>query len=273
MRQSIIRTSFGCIQMNLPFWQEFVNVICFSDFQGNIKVTGRRQGPLQIYRKLLAAYGQRHWWPADTVFEVIVGAILTQNTRWENVEMSIANLKQADMLDAQRISKINQEQLEELIRPSGFFHQKSRYLQAMSLFYDHHGCESGLKKWSMSSLRKKLLTVRGIGPETADSILLYALDKPVFVVDAYTRRIFHRLGELPQDVNYMNTQHYFHSRLPHSLPLFKEFHALIVEHAKQHCRAKPQCADCPLQPHCLYVPPCSETDEKQAYAHVAATSN
>jgi len=94
--------------MNLPFWQEFVNVICFSDFQGNIKVTGRRQGLLQIYRQLLATYGQRYWWPADTVFEVIVGAILTQNTRWENVEMSIANLKQADMPDAQRISKNNQ---------------------------------------------------------------------------------------------------------------------------------------------------------------------
>jgi len=240
-------------------------------------VRKQRPGPLQIYRQLLAAYGQRHWWPADSSFEVMVGAILTQNTRWENVEMAIANLKQADMLDAERICSSNREQLAEHIRPSGFFRQKSRYLQAMSLFYFRQGTESGLKKWPMSSLRKKLLTVRGIGPETADSILLYALDKPVFVVDAYTRRIFHRLGNLPQDVDYKSTQHYFHARLPRSLPLFKELHALIVEHAKRHCRVTPQCEDCPLQSHCLYaqqhVPPCGRTDQKQPCAHVATTAD
>jgi len=212
-----------------------------------------RQGPLQIYRQLLDAYGQRHWWPADTSFEVMVGAILTQNTRWENVEMAIANLKQADLLDAERICSSNHEQLAEHIRPSGFFRQKSRYLQAMSLFYFHHGYESGLKKWPMASLRKKLLAVRGIGPETADSILLYALDKPIFVVDAYTRRIFNRLGYLPQDADYKYTQHYFHNRLPHSLPLFKEFHALIVEHAKRHCRIRPLCASCQLVSYCAFA--------------------
>ncbi|MDQ6959927.1 MAG: endonuclease III domain-containing protein [Mariprofundaceae bacterium] len=235
-------------------------------------MTGREQAPLQIYRQLLAAYGERHWWPADTVFEVMVGAVLTQNTRWENVKMAIANLKQAGMLDAERICNSNRKQLAEYIRPSGFFRQKSRYLQAMSLFYYHHGCESGLKKWSMSNLRKTLLTVQGIGPETADSMLLYALEKPIFVVDAYTRRIFNRLGHLPQDADYRHTQHYFHSRLPRSLPLFKEFHALIVEHAKRHCRVTPRCEDCPLRQHCLYaeqhVPSCDSAHEKQSYSHV-----
>jgi len=238
-------------------------------------VAGYRQGPLQIYRQLLTVYGQRRWWSADTAFEVMVGAILTQNTRWENVEMAITNLKQSDMLDAKRICDGNLKELEGYIRPSGFFRQKARYLQAMSLFYHRHGCEFGLKKWPMSSLRKKLLAVRGIGPETADSILLYALDKPIFVVDAYTRRIFNRLGYLPQHAGYDDTQQYFHSRLPRSLPLFKELHALIVEHAKQHCRAKPQCADCPLQQHCLYMEQClqacSEAHPEQAYAHVATT--
>ncbi len=237
----------------------------------------RRQAPLQIHRQLLAAYGPRHWWPADTPFEVMVGAILTQNTRWENVEMAIANMKEADMLDAERICSSNRSQLAEYIRPSGFFRQKSRYLQAMSLFYFRHGYESGLKKWPMSSLRKKLLTVQGIGPETADSILLYALDKPVFVVDAYTRRIFHRLGNLPRNADYQYTQHYFHSRLPRSLPLFKEFHALIVEHAKRYCQTKPRCMDCPLQPDCLYVernvPTCDQTDQKQACAYVEQTAD
>jgi len=240
-------------------------------------VRKRSQGPLQIYRQLLDAYGQRHWWPADTSFEVMVGAILTQNTRWENVEMAIANLKQADLLDAESICTSNRAQLAECIRPSGFFRQKSRYLQAMSLFYFRQGYEYGLKKWPMSSLRKKLLAVRGIGPETADSILLYALDKPIFVVDAYTRRIFHRLGNLPQDVDYKYTQHYFHSRLPHSLPLFKEFHALIVEHAKRYCRAKPQCEDCPLRQHCLYAtqyaPPCGRANQKQSYSHVESATD
>jgi len=245
--------------------------------RGDIAVKKHKQEPLQIYRQLLAAYGQRHWWPADTSFEVMVGAVLTQNTRWENVEMAIARLKQADMLDAKRICDCNREQLIEHIRPSGFFRQKSRYLQAISLFYYHHGCESGLRKWPMSSLRKKLLGVRGIGPETADSILLYALDKGVFVVDAYTRRIFQRLGNLPQDADYKYTQHYFHARLPHSIPLFKEFHALIVEHAKRHCRINPLCDDCPLQQHCLYaeqhVPPCGRIDQKQSCGHVEQTTD
>lgn len=235
----------------------------------------QRQEPLQIYRQLLAAYGQRHWWPADTAFEVMVGAILTQNTRWENVEMAITNLKQADMLDAERICSSNIEQLAEYIRPSGFFRQKSQYLQAMSLFYCQHGHKSGLKKFPLSSLRKELLGVRGIGPETADSMLLYALDKPVFVVDAYTCRIFQRLGNLPDDANYKHTQDYFHAHLPHNLPLFKEFHALIVEHAKRYCRVKPQCDNCPLQQHCLYTKrnalACNKI-QPEFRTHVAATT-
>ena len=216
-------------------------------------MTGCGQEALQIYRQLLVAYGQLHWWPADTSFEVMVGAILTQNTRWNNVETAIANLKRANMLDAERICNGNRKQLEVYIRPAGFFRQKSRYLQAMSLFYYQHGCTSGLKKWPISSLRKKLLAVQGIGPETADSILLYALDKPIFVIDAYTRRIFTRLGHLPLDADYRYIQYFFHSHLPRSLSLFREYHALIVEHAKRHCRIKPLCAICLLASCCAFA--------------------
>ena len=202
--------------------------------------------PLQIYEKLQAAYGPQHWWPADSTFEVMVGAILTQNTNWNNVEKAIARLKQHDMLDCESIASSNLAALGEVIRPSGSYMQKARYLQQFSLFYLHNEQRQGLLKWPQSVLRKRLLAVHGIGPETADSMLLYALDKPVFVIDAYTKRLFVRLGHFGHALAYDAIQHYFQMRLPESLPLFQEFHALIVEHAKHHCTVKPQCDGCPL---------------------------
>jgi len=202
--------------------------------------------PLEIHEKLFAAYGPQHWWPADSPFEVMVGAILTQNTNWQNVEKAIANLKDLDMLDCESIATSNIHQLGEIIRSSGSYLLKARYLQQFSLFYFNHGKRKGLMKWPLRSLRHRLLAVHGIGPETADSILLYGLNKPVFVVDAYTKRLFFRLEHFGHDLGYDSIQLYFQQRLPDSLPLLQEFHALIVEHAKRHCKTRPLCLQCPL---------------------------
>jgi len=230
----------------------------------------RAQGLMGIYRRMLATHGPQGWWPADTPFEIMVGAILTQNTRWNNVEKAIERLKRANLLNAERIATCNAEQLAEHIRPAGFFRQKSRYLQTLGRFCFEAGGIPRLRRMPASILRRRLLALTGIGPETADSILLYALDKPVFVVDAYTRRIFHRLGLLPEHIGYEETQRYFHDRLPHSLPLFREYHALIVAHAKHHCRARPVCATCPLQPPCPHASGayCGNHTHAQASGHV-----
>jgi len=211
----------------------------------------RRASPMQVYELLTAHYGEQHWWPAESSFEMMVGAILTQNTRWESVEDAIQNLKNANMLNPESILSSDSEQLERMIRPSGFFRQKSRRLIELSSFFLAHGGTHGLKQWSIQSLRARLLDVHGIGPETADSILLYALDKPLFVVDAYTKRVFSRLGMFEATMKYDDVQKFFAQRLPDSLPLFQEFHALIVKHAKQHCSSKPQCDGCPLFSFCI----------------------
>jgi len=210
----------------------------------------KRLVPLEVYEKLLAAYGPQHWWPAEKPFEVMVGAILTQNTNWQNVEKAIANLKAHDMLHCEVIASSNPDQLAEIIRSCGTHMQKARYLQQFSLFYYNNGKRKGLMKWPLSVLRHRLLSVHGIGPETADSMLLYALDRPVFVVDAYTKRLFVRLEHFSHELAYDSIQNYFQQRLPESLPLFQEYHALIVEHAKRHCRTKPLCSDCPLYESC-----------------------
>jgi endonuclease-3 related protein len=206
--------------------------------------------PLQAYQILFDAYGPQHWWPADSPFEVMIGAILTQNTSWKNVEKAIANLKALDMLDCEKIASSNSSQLGEVIRPSGFYMQKAHRLQQFCLFYISNGERKGLIKRSEKRLRHDLLKVHGIGPETADSILLYAFDKPAFVVDGYTRRIFIRMGLFSHKMDYAGIQHFFTRRLPGSLLLFQEFHALIVKHAKQYCRVKPLCPQCPLGKHC-----------------------
>jgi len=208
---------------------------------------------MEVYERLHAHYGDQHWWPAETPFEMMVGAILVQNTRWENVEMAIDNLKRDNMLNPESMLSCEPEQLEALICPAGFFRQKARRLIEFSRFFAAHGGSEGLKRWPTKALRARLLDLHGIGPETADAILLYALDKMVFVVDAYTKRLFNRLGMIKADMSYDNVQNYFVQRLPGLLQLYQEYHALIVEHAKLHCAAKPKCDECPLFEVCATV--------------------
>ncbi len=206
----------------------------------------RRASPLEVYKRLHAHHGDQNWWPADSSFEMMVGAILTQNTRWENVKAAIHNLKQANMLSPESILTCKPEKLEELIRPSGFFRQKSKRLIEFSRFFASHGGTKGLRLWPTKALRARLLELHGIGPETADAMLLYALDKPQFVIDAYTRRIFGRLGMIAAEMPYDDIQNYFVQRLPGLLQLFQEYHALIVQQAKLYCCTKPLCDNCPL---------------------------
>jgi len=208
---------------------------------------------LKVYRILFKRFGPQAWWPADTPFEVMVGAILTQNTNWKNVEKAIANLKGAKGLGtgglgAEGLGKMNIRRLEELIRPSGYYRQKAKKLKAFVRFF--------LKEFGGSILKMKgveradLLRVHGIGPETADSILLYALDRPTFVVDAYTKRIGSRVG-LFKFEDYHEIKDYFEETLPKDLELYKEYHALLVELGKDYCKSRPECKNCPILKLCL----------------------
>jgi len=204
--------------------------------------------PQHVFQLLFHAYGSQHWWPADSPFEMMTGAILTQNTRWTNVEVSIANLKSSGALCPERIHSMHPSELEQHIRSSGFFRQKAVRLKSFSGAYLHYGGISGMRK--LENPRKTLLALNGIGPETADSMLLYALELPVFVVDNYTKRIFSRLGIFDKHASYHAVQSYFHQHLASDTQLFNEFHALIVEHAKRHCRSVPNCQTCPLRAVC-----------------------
>lgn len=206
----------------------------------------------EIFSRLFERFGPLHWWPADTPFEVCVGAILTQNTAWSNVEKAIRALKQAGILTPEALQESDQELLARLIRPAGYFNVKSRRLKDFTawLFLHHHGSLERMFAGHWQELRTDLLRVRGIGPETADSILLYAGDKPTFVVDAYTRRLFQRLGLLPETAGYEETRALFMNRLPGDAALFNEYHAQIVQQCKSFCRSKPLCNDCPLRSSC-----------------------
>ncbi|MGQ9658819.1 MAG: endonuclease III domain-containing protein [Thermochromatium sp.] len=200
-----------------------------------------------IHDRLLAHYGPRQWWPADTPFEVMIGAVLTQNTAWSNVERALERLKARCSLKADAILALDPTDLAETIRPAGYFNVKARRLIALCTFYRAADGWDGLDALKTETLRARLLTVSGIGPETADDILLYAFERPVFVVDAYTRRIFSRLGLLNGDEDYETIRMAFESALGPDVPLYKEYHALIVEHAKQVCRSRPRCSDCVLR--------------------------
>jgi len=208
----------------------------------------------KVFSTLLTTYGPRHWWPGETPFEVCVGAILTQNTNWGNVEKAIANLKAADRLSITGMHSLVPDELAALIRPAGYFNVKARRLQAFTGFVqqNYHGSLDRLFTGPWQETRQELLAVKGIGPETADSILLYAGQKPSFVVDAYTRRIFSRLGLVDNQVSYDRLRDYFMDRLPLDTALFNEYHALIVELGKQTCRPKPQCRDCCLLGSCQH---------------------
>jgi endonuclease-3 related protein len=203
-----------------------------------------------LYRALSGALGPSRWWPGETPFEVAVGAILTQNTNWKNVEKAIANLKGARALTARGLRALPPARLEELIRPAGYFRIKTRRLTE---FLDFLEAESGLEIEALADqelhqLRPKLLAVSGIGPETADSILLYALGKPTFVVDAYTVRMFSRHGLIPEETDYHEVQDIAQSALPCEVADYNEFHALIVRAAKEWCRkTRPLCSLCPAR--------------------------
>ena len=192
-----------------------------------------------IYDLLLHELGPRHWWPADTAFEVVIGAVLTQQTRWENVERAIKNLKDHSLLEADFLSKVKTEELEELIRCTGFYRQKAMRLKNISTFF--HENPDILEK-PADELRNILLSLDGVGNETADSIVLYAADKPKFVIDAYTKRMCKCIGI---EGDYGKLQSVFESSLPRDVSLYKEFHALIVEYGKQFC-GKKRCGDCIL---------------------------
>ena len=208
---------------------------------------------LSIYKKLLNHYGSRDWWPADTPFEVIVGAILTQNTNWNNVEKAIANLHHADVLELNAILQLDCKTLEQLIRPSGFFRQKAERLQLFCQHMKdrHNGNLDLLFQQPLEAVRNELLQLKGIGPETADSILLYAGQLPSFVVDAYTNRLFGRLGILHGTEKYDEVRDVFMTNLPRDISLYNEYHALIVLHCKVFCRKKPSCQSCPCEDICL----------------------
>ncbi|WP_430733414.1 endonuclease III domain-containing protein [Ectothiorhodospira lacustris] len=203
-----------------------------------------------VLERLSAHYGPMHWWPGETPFEVMVGAILTQNTAWTNVERAIANLKAAEVLDAESLAALSRNDLAGLIRPSGYFNVKAGRLQAFCCWYLEQGGETALRGWSTEALRRGLLSVKGVGPETADDILLYAFERPVFVVDAYTRRLFARLelagGDEPYDVLRTGVE----AVLGEDVPALNEFHALIVAHGKTFCRPRPRCESCPLRAMC-----------------------
>ncbi len=225
---------------------------------GLVRRAGKHSGAAlhqatSIYQRLHTVYGARHWWPADTPFEVMLGAILTQNTAWGNVEKVLANLKAVDALKPQAILDTSPAELARQIRPSGYFNQKAARLKRIAGFVIEHGGIEALRAMPVEALRPRLLAINGVGPETADSILLYALNKPVFVIDAYTRRIFSRLGHVKGDETYEELRALFERSLPvRDTALYNEYHALIVEHAKQHCRVKPVCQGCPVSPDCEY---------------------
>lgn len=211
---------------------------------------GQPQSLRGYYDALFAAHGPQHWWPGRTRFEIIVGAILTQNTSWKNVERAISNLRRAKLLSPSAIRNVSPVELAKALRPSGYYRQKSKTLRTFVEFlYDHHGGSlSRLFRTSTEVLRQQLLRLRGIGPETADSILLYAGKHAVFVVDAYTRRMFERHGLIVPTSTYEEIRTKFESALSGNQKIFNEFHALIVHTGKHFCRkTDPACSVCPLK--------------------------
>jgi endonuclease-3 related protein len=203
---------------------------------------------LTVYNSLYAYYGPQHWWPAEEPFEVIVGAILTQSTAWSNVEKAINNLKTAGKLSPEGIRKLTHAELADLIRPSGYFNAKAEKIQAFVRWFGER-CNDRLEELlseETGRMREQLLDIYGIGEETADSILLYAAERPVFVIDAYTRRFIERIGLTPDTNTYAAYQALFTENLPADSRMFNEYHALLVRLGKDACRKRPLCKICGL---------------------------
>ena len=202
------------------------------------------EGLMKIYNLLFAAYGPRKWWPAETAFEMMVGAILTQNTTWTNVKKALANF--GNKLSPQFIETVSLAELAQIIRSSGFYNQKTNSLKALTKWFKKYAYDlQKVEKVDGEILREELLAVKGVGRETADSILTYALEKPFFIVDAYTRRILSRVGyKLPKTYDQIRLK--IEASIPRDLYIYNEFHALLVEHAKRYCQKSPRCEGCPL---------------------------
>lgn len=207
---------------------------------------------LHVYRRLFSTYGPQHWWPAETAFEMVVGAILTQSAAWANVEKALHNLRTAGALSPAALHSLDVQEIARLIRPSGYYNTKARKLKAFAemLASRFRGDLDALLALPEATLRSLLLSTYGVGPETADSILLYAAGRPVFVIDAYTRRVFSRLGIRPKEDTYHDWQTLFIASLEPDAALFNEYHALIVRLAKDVCRKRPSCHLCPLLDDC-----------------------
>jgi endonuclease-3 related protein len=209
----------------------------------------RSQRLMEMFENLLNHFGPQRWWPAETELEMMVGAVLTQNTSWKNVEKALHNLKKGDMLSLHRLSTLSIAEIAAVIRPAGYFNIKAKRLKNLTDFIvGHYQADlSMFLKEETQTLREGLLSVKGIGPETADSILLYAVRRPVFVVDAYTHRIMNRHGMTDEQASYHELQAIFMDHLPDDSALFNEFHALLVKAGKEYCRRKPLCHICPLR--------------------------
>jgi len=203
---------------------------------------------MEMFHLLSNHYGPRNWWPADTELEVMIGAVLTQNTNWKNVEKAIENLKDKRLLSIEALHHVSVHELAQDIRPAGYYNIKARRLKNLIdfIFNRYGGNLRSLLEDETLSLRQGLLSINGIGPETADSILLYAASRPIFVIDAYTHRILNRHGMIAEQTTYQEMQEMFMDNLPEDPWLFNEFHALIVETGKDYCRKKPSCDQCPL---------------------------
>ena len=204
---------------------------------------------LKIYQKLYSSIGPRHWWPGDSPFEVIIGAILTQNTSWKNVEIAIRALKEKNLLDPLKLYRIGDRLLANTIKSSGFFNIKAKRIKTFMsfLFENYQGSLEKMFSESLAPLREKLLKINGIGPETADSILLYAGGKPIFVVDAYTKRILARHNLISKTASYSEIQELFMENLKKDAGMFNEYHALLVYTGKYFCKKTPNCENCPMK--------------------------
>jgi endonuclease-3 related protein len=211
----------------------------------------KQKGQLKlIYQKLYSCFGPQHWWPAQTPFEVMVGAILTQNTNWSNVEKALNNLKQNKVLTAQKLTSLSRIKLAKLIKSTGYYNIKAKRLKKFLNFFFkiYRGSLQKMSRVKTGILRQQLLSVNGIGPETADSILLYAIKKPVFVIDAYTKRMMARHRLIPEDSTYDYVQNLFMQNMKKDVKLFNEYHALLVRLGKEFClKNKPRCEICPLK--------------------------
>uniref|UniRef100_UPI0040289AB9 endonuclease III domain-containing protein n=2 Tax=Candidatus Tripitaka californicus TaxID=3367616 RepID=UPI0040289AB9 len=204
---------------------------------------------MKIYRELFKAFGPQGWWPGDGPFEVLVGAVLTQNTNWGNVERAIKNLKSAGKLSPEGLHKTKLPELAQLIRPAGYFNVKAKRLKNLIgwFFENYNGSLKEMFSEKLDPLREGLLSVKGIGRETADSILLYAGDTPSFVVDAYTYRVLSRHLLIPEDSTYEEIKSFFEDNLPRDVQLYNEYHALLVKVGKDYCKPRnPRCRECPL---------------------------